>query len=395
MSSSSFSRHGAVDLSAAGTAGQAGRSWHREPRQAGTGSYVVEATEQTFEAEAIRKSVKHPVVVELYSPRVATGQKLSDALAALADRESAGRVPAGPGERRCRPRDRPGTRAAGGADGDRGDRRAGRPAVPGRAEQGPGPARTSSSCSRPRSPTGSSAGPNRWRRHQQPQAEPERAARVRPAIRRRRRGVGEGRLRGRGRRVRQAAAGQPERCGGARPGTAQAGLLGPGSSSSTRRGRRRRPPARLTWSTSWPLPTRRWSRARRRPRSTGSSRSSRRSSGDDRNTARVRLLELFETLGTSDPRVLKARRDLMAALLLIDEASQAHSGCSADRCGWTDVKRGLLGRAPSTSSCSSTVDRRQRRRQLATPQRTRDAGERQPGSARADAGHRHAGVETA
>jgi putative thioredoxin len=38
------------------------------------------------------------------------------------------------------------------------------------------------------------------------------------------------------------------------------------------------------------------------------------SSGDDRNTARVRLLELFETLGTSDPRVLEARRDLMAAL---------------------------------------------------------------------------------
>ena len=39
-----------------------------------------------------------------------------------------------------------------------------------------------------------------------------------------------------------------------------------------------------------------------------------RSSGDDRNTARVRLLELFETLGNGDPRVLKARRDLMAAL---------------------------------------------------------------------------------
>jgi putative thioredoxin len=44
------------------------------------GSYVVEVTEQTFEAETIRKSLKHPVVVELYSPRVATGQQLSDAL---------------------------------------------------------------------------------------------------------------------------------------------------------------------------------------------------------------------------------------------------------------------------------------------------------------------------
>lgn len=40
----------------------------------------------------------------------------------------------------------------------------------------------------------------------------------------------------------------------------------------------------------------------------------RRTTGDDRNTVRVRLLELFETLGNSDPRVQKARRDLMAAL---------------------------------------------------------------------------------
>ena len=41
-------------------------------------------TEQTFEAETIRRSMKHPVVVELYSPRVATGQQLSDALTELA-----------------------------------------------------------------------------------------------------------------------------------------------------------------------------------------------------------------------------------------------------------------------------------------------------------------------
>ena len=39
-----------------------------------------------------------------------------------------------------------------------------------------------------------------------------------------------------------------------------------------------------------------------------------RSSGDERNQARVRLLELFEMLGNSDERVLKARRDLMTAL---------------------------------------------------------------------------------
>ncbi|MFP5283031.1 MAG: tetratricopeptide repeat protein, partial [Actinomycetes bacterium] len=38
------------------------------------------------------------------------------------------------------------------------------------------------------------------------------------------------------------------------------------------------------------------------------------SAGDDRDRARVRLLELFETLPPEDPRVLKARRGLMAAL---------------------------------------------------------------------------------
>jgi putative thioredoxin len=37
-------------------------------------------------------------------------------------------------------------------------------------------------------------------------------------------------------------------------------------------------------------------------------------SGDERDQARVRLLELFDTLGNTDDRVLKARRDLMTAL---------------------------------------------------------------------------------
>lgn len=40
----------------------------------------------------------------------------------------------------------------------------------------------------------------------------------------------------------------------------------------------------------------------------------RNTTGADRERVRVRLLELFETVGTSDPAVLKARRDLMAAL---------------------------------------------------------------------------------
>jgi putative thioredoxin len=85
MSSSSFHRPGAVDLSqVAQSAKQSTAAQPSGPRTAG-GSYVVEVTEQTFEAETIRKSLKHPVVVEFYSPRVATGQQLSDALIEIAN----------------------------------------------------------------------------------------------------------------------------------------------------------------------------------------------------------------------------------------------------------------------------------------------------------------------
>jgi putative thioredoxin len=85
MSSSSFHRPGAVDLSqVAQRAKASGVGSPVAPSSAG-GSYVVEVTEQTFEAETIRKSLQHPVVVELYSPRVATGQQLSDALIEIAN----------------------------------------------------------------------------------------------------------------------------------------------------------------------------------------------------------------------------------------------------------------------------------------------------------------------
>lgn len=40
----------------------------------------------------------------------------------------------------------------------------------------------------------------------------------------------------------------------------------------------------------------------------------RETTGTQRDTARVRVLELFEVVGTADPAVLKARRDLMSAL---------------------------------------------------------------------------------
>lgn len=84
MSSSSFNRPGAIDLS------QLKQKAQQPPPSTGAqrargGSYVIEVTEQSFEAETVRKSVQHPVVLELYSPRVATGQQLSDALAEIAN----------------------------------------------------------------------------------------------------------------------------------------------------------------------------------------------------------------------------------------------------------------------------------------------------------------------
>ncbi|WP_375433198.1 tetratricopeptide repeat protein [uncultured Friedmanniella sp.] len=90
MSSSSFSRAGAIDLSALAARAKTppavpGRGSGGAARLGSGSSYVLEVTEQTFEAETIRRSLKHPVVVELYSPRVASGQQLSDALAAIAN----------------------------------------------------------------------------------------------------------------------------------------------------------------------------------------------------------------------------------------------------------------------------------------------------------------------
>jgi putative thioredoxin len=86
MSSSSFSRAGAIDLSQLAARPQAPAGG---PAGSGAGrpgaGYVLEVTEQTFEAETIRRSMQHPVVVELYSPRVASGQQLSDTLAEIAN----------------------------------------------------------------------------------------------------------------------------------------------------------------------------------------------------------------------------------------------------------------------------------------------------------------------
>jgi putative thioredoxin len=89
MSSSSFSRPGAIDLSQLAARAKAAAAPTPNapgaPAPAGGASYVLESSEQTFETDAIRPSTQHPVVVELYSPRVATGQQLSEALAAVAN----------------------------------------------------------------------------------------------------------------------------------------------------------------------------------------------------------------------------------------------------------------------------------------------------------------------
>ncbi len=91
MSTSSFSRHGAVDLSQLAQKAKqpppsAGIPTGAGGRTAGGGSYVVELTEQTFESVAIRASMQYPVIVEFYSSSRATAgsQELSTALADLA-----------------------------------------------------------------------------------------------------------------------------------------------------------------------------------------------------------------------------------------------------------------------------------------------------------------------
>ncbi len=79
MTSENFNRPGAVDLSqltSAAASSNAGAS----STGAGAGSFVQQVSEADFDAVA-RKSVNHPVVMELYSPR-ANAQELSDALIA-------------------------------------------------------------------------------------------------------------------------------------------------------------------------------------------------------------------------------------------------------------------------------------------------------------------------
>jgi putative thioredoxin len=85
VSQSNFSRPGAIDLSSlrkpAGAAGQAGPG---EPAGGGAaGSYVLNVSEPTFQADVIERSLQVPVVVEFWSPRSEASNALGPVLAQL------------------------------------------------------------------------------------------------------------------------------------------------------------------------------------------------------------------------------------------------------------------------------------------------------------------------
>lgn len=78
MTSQSFNRPGAVDLSS--LAAQQPAASHGGPASTGAagGNFVQQVGEQDFDA-VVQKSATHPVIMELYSPR-ANAQELSDVL---------------------------------------------------------------------------------------------------------------------------------------------------------------------------------------------------------------------------------------------------------------------------------------------------------------------------
>lgn len=85
MTSASFSRPGAIDLSslaAAANAPQGGTGGQGAP--AASGAYVVPVSEANFDA-VVRMSLQHPVVLELTSAQASGGAELSRALTELSD----------------------------------------------------------------------------------------------------------------------------------------------------------------------------------------------------------------------------------------------------------------------------------------------------------------------
>jgi len=82
MTSLPFSRPGAIDLSglsrpAPGATPSGGPST--------PGGYVIDVTEQTFQRDALEASMRHVVVLSLWSPRAPASQTLNDTLSRIAD----------------------------------------------------------------------------------------------------------------------------------------------------------------------------------------------------------------------------------------------------------------------------------------------------------------------
>ncbi|WP_114561291.1 thioredoxin domain-containing protein, partial [Desertihabitans aurantiacus] len=83
MTSSSFNRPGAVDLSALASSSPSSSS-SAAGSSAGGRSYVVDVTVQTFN-DLVGRSQQHPVVLEIHSPRAQGAEVLSRDLADLAN----------------------------------------------------------------------------------------------------------------------------------------------------------------------------------------------------------------------------------------------------------------------------------------------------------------------
>ncbi|MFI7064735.1 tetratricopeptide repeat protein [Kribbella sp. NPDC050124] len=93
MSQSNFSRPGAIDLSSlrrppapggpAGAPAAPGAAAGAPPAGGASGSYVLNVSEPTFQADVIERSLQVPVVVEFWSPRSPASTALSQMLAKL------------------------------------------------------------------------------------------------------------------------------------------------------------------------------------------------------------------------------------------------------------------------------------------------------------------------
>ncbi|MGH3322573.1 MAG: thioredoxin domain-containing protein, partial [Streptosporangiaceae bacterium] len=80
---SSFSRPGAVDLSALKKQAPSGAS--AGTPGGGPGGYVIDVTEQAFQTEVVEPSMRHVVVLSLWSPRAPESESFNGTLARVAN----------------------------------------------------------------------------------------------------------------------------------------------------------------------------------------------------------------------------------------------------------------------------------------------------------------------